>query len=182
MYKGDKEFIRFVNELGYICSNTSQVEIPITHRHSFKSKLHTAGFDKKAIKTIGTWAKERVEKFHSKNPHCHYCHQMTYLNVSSKSKVRATLDHKIPLSKGGKDIATNSLLSCYKCNNIKSSMDYNDFIELLKTCTVKKEKLSSRPPLTPKFFHGRYFNGNKKMIPYLRNYQVVDIIPLREAG
>lgn len=52
------------------------------------------------------------------DPHCSYCGIQLVLE-------EATLDHKIPRSKGGRTTLTNTCLSCHKCNNEKGdSLDW----------------------------------------------------------
>ena len=45
----------------------------------------------------------------------------------------ATLDHAVPQSKGGRDIASNYRLACITCNSLKANMPEQDFIaELIR--------------------------------------------------
>jgi 5-methylcytosine-specific restriction endonuclease McrA len=52
--------------------------------------------------------------------HCHYCNlKLQY--VKKKCKNQATLDHVLPISKGGKIYDPSNLVpACRKCNNNKS--------------------------------------------------------------
>lgn len=50
----------------------------------------------------------------SKNPHCRYCGQKL------KPKT-ATLDHVLPLSRGGSDDPENLVLACHPCNQCKGN-------------------------------------------------------------
>jgi len=43
-----------------------------------------------------------------------------------------TLDHKVPISLGGKDEATNMICLCRRCNQNKSSMSYKQVMYLFK--------------------------------------------------
>lgn len=51
---------------------------------------------------------------------CHYC-------GSSLSVGASTLDHKVPLSKGGSKSFENVVVACRKCNNEKADSSYEDF-------------------------------------------------------
>lgn len=66
-----------------------------------------------------------VKLFRLFNGVCHYCKRKITIN-------EATKDHKIPLSKGGTNSKDNLLLSCWKCNNKKGNMNYEDFINLIR--------------------------------------------------
>jgi hypothetical protein len=57
------------------------------------------------------------------DPHCHYC------GVELDS-FTATIDHKIPRSKGGKNNKGNRVLCCRRCNTLKGDMDYEEFIRI----------------------------------------------------
>ena len=60
----------------------------------------------------------------SKYVNCHYCQiEMTFR--------QATIDHKRPVSKGGKTNRKNCLLACERCNKEKSDMNYAEYINLI---------------------------------------------------
>lgn len=48
------------------------------------------------------------------DPHCHYCGCELYWGNS-------TIDHVIPLAKGGRSRADNLVLACKACNNKKGA-------------------------------------------------------------
>lgn len=52
---------------------------------------------------------------------CHYC-----------GKSGGTIDHKIPLSKGGPNRRSNCVPACFTCNNLKGDMEYWDFLSKLR--------------------------------------------------
>jgi len=62
--------------------------------------------------------------------HCHYCKRPVRLarELSAHRKDDATIDHKIPTSKGGANAPDNLLLACRECNEAKADRDYNDFV------------------------------------------------------
>lgn len=52
---------------------------------------------------------------------CHYC------GIAPAG----TIDHKVPTSKGGRWIKTNVVPACHPCNNLKGTLSYEDFMEIL---------------------------------------------------
>lgn len=50
---------------------------------------------------------------------CFYCKAKTTIAGKVKRDDKATIDHYIPLSKGGVDDCTNIVMSCNKCNREK---------------------------------------------------------------
>jgi 5-methylcytosine-specific restriction endonuclease McrA len=42
-----------------------------------------------------------------------------------------TVDHKTPLSKGGKNTGSNYVLACFDCNQKKGDMDYDEYMEMI---------------------------------------------------
>lgn len=63
-------------------------------------------------------------------PHCHYCKRKVRLRVYGQDRRAddASLDHKIPKSKGGTNDDDNLILSCSECNNAKGDRSYEDFV------------------------------------------------------
>jgi hypothetical protein len=54
---------------------------------------------------------------------CSYCWRKTILPVDGKySSLAATVDHVIPLSRGGDMRGDNAILACQACNNLKKDM------------------------------------------------------------
>lgn len=73
--------------------------------------------------------KEFRKKFKGK---CHYCKRMVRVkHVKKDDPLRATLDHVIPRSKGGKDSRKNLVLSCYQCNQAKGHLRAEEFLRLI---------------------------------------------------
>lgn len=56
------------------------------------------------------------------SPRCFYCKRFI-------KKKHRTIEHKVPLSRGGKHTASNVVMACGRCNSRKSSMTSEEFIE-----------------------------------------------------
>lgn len=67
------------------------------------------------------WKRRQVEQG---NGVCHYCQQP--LDVYS-----ATIDHKRPLSRNGKDNPTNWVICCRPCNMCKGDMNDHEFLQAM---------------------------------------------------
>lgn len=50
---------------------------------------------------------------------CHYCRTTQAL----------TVDHVVPVSKGGRDVVSNLVPACRTCNSQKRGKDYDEFVE-----------------------------------------------------
>jgi hypothetical protein len=61
----------------------------------------------------GQRRRRRKKRLLKLNPHCHYCGDPITMET-------ATIDHAIPLCKGGGDFDSNYRLSCKKCNTRKA--------------------------------------------------------------
>lgn len=66
------------------------------------------------------------DKLYKTNKSCHYCKQPLF-------REECTLDHIIPKSKDGDTSIENSVISCHKCNTLKSNSDYDDFKTIVDT-------------------------------------------------
>lgn len=55
---------------------------------------------------------------------CVYC--------DCNNKLLLTIDHKIPLSKNGKDVNSNKQVACFFCNYLKSNLSHKEFKIFLK--------------------------------------------------
>jgi hypothetical protein len=67
---------------------------------------------------------------------CAYCSKTNLViedeGMSVPKNIIATLDHIVPLSKGGTNIETNLAIACYRCNTKKGSLDLVEFISRYK--------------------------------------------------
>lgn len=61
---------------------------------------------------------------------CHYCRRPLKIRqeLADPRPDDATIDHKIPRSKGGSNAMENLLLACRKCNHEKEDRSYEDFM------------------------------------------------------
>ncbi|NTV13929.1 MAG: HNH endonuclease [Desulfobulbaceae bacterium] len=56
---------------------------------------------------------------------CHYCEQIA-------PKAELTMDHVVPLTRGGKSVKGNLVVCCKECNNRKKNLlplEWEDFLE-----------------------------------------------------
>ena len=68
------------------------------------------------------------------NTECYYCKKECGKDIAEYKK-DATVDHKIPLSRGGKHDRTNLVIACRYCNSMKCSKtdkEFFDFLEIIK--------------------------------------------------
>lgn len=56
---------------------------------------------------------------------CYYCEMRLTLTRGCANSM--TLDHKIPLAKGGRNKPENYVAACAPCNNAKGALDLADF-------------------------------------------------------
>jgi len=61
--------------------------------------------------------------------YCHYCGFRFHGEVGPGSRL-ATVDHKIPISRGGSEEAENKVVSCMPCNVEKGSLTYHEYIRV----------------------------------------------------
>lgn len=97
---------------------------------------------------IRVWLRTRAGE--SQNWRCCWCGKKTELGAENKGN-SATLEHIIPVSKGGTNDFENLALACFKCNHKRGDMSIDDFMnpntvnELEKARQQRnKEKIISR--------------------------------------
>lgn len=73
---------------------------------------------------------EKRKKFWSRQRklECAYCGKRVYREVNNTHNSKATIDHIVPLSKGGTNAQYNLVLSCFECNNRKGSKEVDKFV------------------------------------------------------
>ena len=95
-------------------------------------KLHSSGMDLRMV-----YAKD--------NGRCYICGRRCLLDLRVRNGLMATVDHVVPLSKGGMDIDSNKRLACQECNLLKGNFTYSQ--ELVK---VIRRELAERGNLDDK--------------------------------
>lgn len=83
------------------------------------------GFRKRGLSNRDNWwrrIKIKNELMKENGRKCGYCF---------KSVKNLTIDHIQPLSKGGRDIKENMMLSCAECNEIKADMTIDEWVKHL---------------------------------------------------
>lgn len=65
--------------------------------------------------------REKFWSFYTGPMICSYCKCKVSLHVHPNDPTKATVDHFIPLSKGGSNELSNLFLSCKRCNTIKDA-------------------------------------------------------------
>lgn len=98
---------------------------------------------------------------------CHYC------KVKDPIK-ELTVDHVIPICKGGKDIMRNYVLACTQCNYWKSDSDYEDFIQKLPSLIAAIDSLKKRRP-------DKRIKDPKKLLEEVAGNGVVDMSSWRKS-
>lgn len=68
-------------------------------------------------------------KFHKRNQkRCWYCGEKVILDEKGGSGERlATIDHQVPLSRGGGNSSTNRVTACASCNHKKAAMTVEEY-------------------------------------------------------
>lgn len=93
----------------------------------------------------------RSKIFKKTDYHCWYCG--VYLN-SKKSSTR-TIDHQLPVSKGGETVENNLVPSCVTCNVTKDNMTLDDYRIFVKA----KHKLKKSP---------KFYGEGRRTGPWIR--------------
>lgn len=82
------------------------------------------------------YEKNIIKEFrNSAEPICYYCKKAIQINTNKND---LTVDHKTPLSRGGKSIYSNLVISCFSCNSEKADMtekEYKKFKAMQKRLT-----------------------------------------------
>jgi len=74
----------------------------------------------KAVRRKSRQRRSVIEKYAGR---CYLCGVETEVDVTAAASPRyATIDHIIPLSKGGEDVADNRALACRACNEKKADI------------------------------------------------------------
>lgn len=92
-------------------------------------KLHSAGWmqrkaDAGKQSRRASWLQHQIKKG---NVNCTYCNRRVTRNAPQGHPTFATVDHIIPLSKGGYDGPRNWCIACDKCNQAKGSLTVEEW-------------------------------------------------------
>ena len=102
-----------------------------------------------------------VRLYENQNHCCSYCGRNTILPSDLKDSddklLMATVDHIVPLSKGGKSNGSNYVMSCDRCNNLKGDTDEETFRYALKEKgKFLNDVIQKRSRFNIDFFFSRY--------------------------
>lgn len=119
-------------------------QVDLEFRESEKTRMYLKKMKRKRkviVETDGTVPCDILEKA----KFCIYC------GVKFNSECKPTLDHLVPLSKGGTHSAANVVVCCRSCNSRKGNREFSQFIETLSDKFKNKawrawRKLRGAPP------------------------------------
>jgi 5-methylcytosine-specific restriction endonuclease McrA len=83
-----------------------------------------------AKQSDGSVTVESLRKLFGLTTDCIYCGLQFEKRSTDRTK-RKTIDHLIPISKGGSHAEYNLVICCQSCNSVKSSKDFSDWVEEL---------------------------------------------------
>lgn len=77
------------------------------------------------VATPEPFTKEDVDNLRIRqNENCFYCG----IKMTAEGRLKETIDHIVPVSKGGTHTAANIVLGCWECNMSKRDQDFETFI------------------------------------------------------
>lgn len=100
-----------------------------------------------------TYAREKFWKRHKGNVHtCHWCGRFCFRNLPPDNPYKATIEHLVPISKGGDNRLTNLTVSCYSCNTARQDVCDPNLMEVIGVAPemalpVKQDYQAPAPPL-----------------------------------
>ncbi len=65
---------------------------------------------------------------------CFYCGRTMTLSIGNR---RATIDHRVPLSRGGRHDPDNLVAACYRCNQWKGDEEEETFLARMRPRRAK---------------------------------------------
>lgn len=87
--------------------------------------------------------RNNLRKMYNESPLCRYCKMETIYDGENGSHNYTTLDHIIPISRGGGDKPSNYTLVCFRCNSLKGSRCKEKYLSLISN-KARVEKILSR--------------------------------------
>lgn len=122
---------------GYVFLSERKRVIPhykIAERQKREEKVKATPVRKKE-KIVAPPKKPEREQMFLENNKCHYCiHEMILEKRSMKTPIKgdsATIEHKIPISRGGSNSRDNKVLACYNCNADKGWLTDEEYFAVL---------------------------------------------------
>ena len=110
---------RFV--FGFNLTEVQALDLAISINGNCRIKVLEPQPRKKRSKPKMSAVRRIKGKIWGKEPKCFYCRKPLPLK-------EATLDHVVPVSKGGRTTIGNSVIACVKCNLEKGNKDVSDFL------------------------------------------------------
>ena len=94
-----------------------------------KLRLHSSGMDLRMV-----YAKD--------NGKCYICGRRCLLDLRVRNGLMATVDHVVPLSKGGMNVDSNKRLACQECNLLKGNFTYSpELVKVIRRELIERGKL-----------------------------------------
>ena len=69
-----------------------------------------------------------------------YVHKKKCVYCGCKESLYFTIDHIVPLHRGGKDIHENMQTTCFACNSLKNGFDEDKFLAMMKGLRILAEQ------------------------------------------
>lgn len=89
-------------------------------------------------------AKEKRARMFQQTPDCGLCGVRMNLDYGKGNRAKATIDHKLPLSRGGRNTQNNLWLVCQLCNSLKGNLTVEEFVELRSKGLIPKRSSLKR--------------------------------------
>ncbi len=87
--------------------------------------------------------KELRKALVARTGHCAYCGR-PFVHTSNRNNSRPTLDHVVPLSKGGKHTIDNLAVICFSCNSLKGNRSPHELLTAWEhACDVLRSMIGS---------------------------------------
>lgn len=94
--------------------------------------------------------------------YCEYCKVELKAHQPYPYKDASSIDHKLPKTRGGKNVFDNIAITCTRCNIIKGTMSTEEYLKFLELLSVEPEW---KAKILDSLFWGRRANmlNNKTM-------------------
>ena len=101
------------------------------------------GADRTKTKRLSSYAVQRRSLWSRGHRNCYWCDQR--LTMASDQPNTLTLDHKVPLARGGLNKPFNYVAACKPCNNAKGSMLEADFWRFVRPRRTALQSQEAQP-------------------------------------